>query len=425
MFLFAAIFLALLLFSVPIAIALGLSATAYLLLTGNFGLLLIFPQRIINSVDQFVLLSIPLFLLVGNLMNIGGITDRVLRFSNVCVGHIRGGLSLVTIVSSMFFGGVTGAAAADTSALGSVLIPAMSKEGYSPAYAAALLTICAVVGAVIPPSITMVVYGALAQVSVAQLFTAGIVPGILIGLALMPYAWWVAKRNGYPVTVRVNMRDRVGATVQAAPVLLLPALILGGIMLGVFTPTESAAVAVLYILFLAVCYRAITWSGFWRQMGDAAILTAAIMFIIAMASMIQFIFSYERIPQQIIRLMLGITDNKYVLLLLINILLLIFGMFLETIAAMILALPVLIEIGKIIQIDPVHFGTIIVVNLSIGLATPPVGVCLFIASGIAKQSIEKVSLAMLPMLAIAIGILMLVTYVPAISLFLPSLFFNR
>ena len=425
MFLFAAIFLALLLFSVPIAIALGLSAMAYLLLTGNFGLLLIFPQRIINSVDQFVLLSIPLFLLVGNLMNTGGITDRVLRFSNVCVGHIRGGLSLVTIVASMFFGGVTGAAAADTSALGSVLIPAMTKEGYPPPYAAALLTVCAVVGAVIPPSITMVVYGALAQVSVAQLFTAGIVPGVLIGLALLPYAWWVAKRNGYPVTLRVNMRDRLDATIKSAPVLLLPALILGGIMLGVFTPTESAAVAVLYILFLAVCYRAITWRGFWRQMGDAAILTAAIMFIIAMASMIQFIFSYERIPQQIIAWMLGITDNRYLLLLLVNMLLLIFGMFLETIAAMILALPVLIEISKIIQIDPVHFGTIVVINLSIGLATPPVGVCLFIASGIARQPIEKVSVAMLPMIAIAIGILMLVTYIPAISLFLPSLFFDR
>jgi C4-dicarboxylate transporter, DctM subunit len=425
MFLFAAIFLTLLIFSVPIAIALGLSATLYLVLTGNFGLLLIFPQRIINSVDQFVLLSIPLFLLVGNLMNIGGITDRVLRFSNACVGHIRGGLSQVTIVASMFFGGVTGAAAADTSALGSVLIPAMAKEGYPKAYAAALLTICAVVGAVIPPSITMVVYGALAQVSVAQLFIAGIVPGILIGFALMPYAWWVAKRHNYPVEPRVNLRERLHATVQAAPVLMLPAIILCGIMLGVFTPTESAAVAVIYILFLALCYRMVTWGILWRQMADAALLTASIMFIIAMASMIQFIFSYERIPQQIVQLMLSITDNRYLLLLMINLLLLVLGMFLETIAAMILALPVLIEIGKVLQMDPVHFGTIIVINLSIGLATPPVGICLFIASGIARQPIEKVSVLMLPMLAITLGVLMLVTFVPAISLFLPSLFFER
>jgi tripartite ATP-independent transporter DctM subunit len=399
-----------------------MAATIYLIFTGNTGLLLIFPQRMINSVDQFVLLSVPLFLLVGNLMNLGGITDRVLRFSNVCVGHIRGGLSLVTIVASMFFGGVTGAAAADTAALGSVLIPAMAKEGYRKDYAAGLLAVCAVVGAVIPPSITMVVYGALAQVSVAQLFVAGIIPGILLGLTLMPYAWWMAKRHGYPVEVRVNMRRRLRATVDAAPVLALPALVLGGIMFGVFTPTESAAIAVLYILLLAVLYRMVSWHNLWRSMADAALMTASIMFIIAMASLIQFIFSFERVPQQIIEAMLGITTNKYLLLLLINLLLLVLGMFLETIAAMILALPVLIEIAKVVQVDPVHFGIIVVFNLSIGLATPPVGVCLFIASGIAKEPLERVSWAMLPMIGIALVTLMLITYVPEISLLLPSLF---
>jgi tripartite ATP-independent transporter DctM subunit len=301
----------------------------------------------------------------------------------------------------------------------------MAKEGYHKEYAAALLTVCAVVGAVIPPSITMVVYGALAQVSVAQLFIAGIVPGVLIGLALMPYAWFVAKRRGYPITARVDARERLSATVHAAPVLVLPALILGGIMLGIFTPTESAAIAVIYILLLAISYRMVSWRNLWRPLYDAATLTAAIMFIVAMASMIQFIFSYERIPQQITRFMLGITDNKYLLLLMINVMLLVLGMFLETIAAMILALPVLLEIAKVVQIDPVHFGIIVVINLSIGLATPPVGVCLFIACGIAKVPIERVSITMLPMMAITIGVLLLVTFVPAVSLFLPSLFFDR
>ncbi len=425
MFAFSGTFLALLMVSVPIALALGLAATLYLLFTGNIHLLNIFPQRMINSVDQFVLLSVPLFLVVGNLMNVGGITERVLQFSNACVGHIRGGLSHVTIVASMFFGGVTGAAAADTSALGSVLIPAMGKQGYPKDYAAALLTICAVVGAVIPPSITMVVYGALAQVSVAQLFIAGIVPGVLVGLALMPYAWYVAKRNGFPVAIRANLRMRVNASINGAPILVLPALILGGIMLGIFTPTESAAMAVVYILLLALAYRVLTWAKLANSLADAALTSAAIMFIVAMASMIQFIFSYERIPQQIVTLMLGITENKYVLLLLVNLLLLIFGMFLETIAAMILALPVLLEIAKVIQIDPVHFGIIVVINLSIGLATPPVGVCLFIACAIAKEPIEKVSWKMLPMLGIALGVLMLVTYIPDVALFLPSLFFAK
>ena len=425
MFLFTAILLLLMLLGVPIAISLGMSATIYLLITGNLSLLLIFPQRMVNSVDVFVLLSVPLFLVVGNLMNTGGITDRVLRLANACVGHLRGGLSQITIVASMFFGGVTGAAAADTAALGSVLIPAMAQQGYRREYAAALLTVCAVVGAVIPPSITMVVYGALAQVSVAQLFIAGIMPGILIGLALMPYAWWVARREDLPVALRTGMRERLKATADGLPVLMLPALILGGIMFGVFTPTESAAIAVVYILLLALIYRSLTWSTLWRSMSDAALMTAGIMLVIAMASMAQFIFSYERVPQQITRWMLGLTDNKHLLLLMVNILLLVLGTFMETLAALILTLPILMEMVKVLQIDPVHFGTIVVINLSIALATPPVGACLFIACGIAKVPIEKVSLAMLPMLAIAIGVLMLVSYVPAISLFLPSLFFDR
>lgn len=424
MFLFGGTFLALLLASAPIAVALGLAAMIYLAITGNFNLLLIFPQRIINSVDQFVLLAIPLFLLVGNLMNCGGITDKVVRFSSAAVGHFRGGLSQVAIVAGVFFGGVSGASAADASALGSVLIPAMAKQGYSKSYAAALISICAVFGAIIPPSITMVVYGALAQVSIAQLFVAGIIPGALMGLALMPYAWWIAKRRNYPVSERADLRKRVKVTVDSAPVLVLPALIVGGIMFGIFTPTESAAIAVVYMILLGLLYRTLTLRNLVHSMVDAALITAAIMFIIAMASMIQFIFSYERIPQQIIHWMLSVTGNKYLLLLMVNILLLILGMFLETIAALILALPVLLELVKVLQIDPVHFGMIVVMNLALGLATPPVGVCLFIAAGIAKEPVEKVALEMLPLVAISVGILLLVTYVPAVSLFLPSLFFH-
>jgi tripartite ATP-independent transporter DctM subunit len=241
----------------------------------------------------------------------------------------------------------------------------------------------------------------------------------------MPYAWWVARREGLPVALRTGMRERLKATADGLPVLMLPALILGGIMFGVFTPTESAAIAVVYILLLALVYRSLGWSALWRSMSDAALMTAGIMLVIAMASMAQFIFSYERVPQQITRWMLGVTDNKYFLLLMVNILLLILGTFMETLAALILTLPILLEMVKVLRIDPVHFGTIVVINLSIALATPPVGACLFIACGIAKVPIERVSLAMLPMLAISIGVLMLVSYVPAISLFLPSLFFDR
>jgi C4-dicarboxylate transporter DctM subunit len=425
MILFLGSFLAFLLLGVPIALALGIAALLHLFVTDNLMLVTAFPQKMFNSVDNFVLLAVPLFLIAGNLMNLGGITDRVLRFAKVTVGHIRGGLSQVTILSSMFFGGVTGAAAADTSALGGVLIPAMVKEGYRRDYAVALLAVCAVVGAVIPPSITMVVYGVLAQVSVAQLFVAGIVPGILIGLFLMPYAWWIAKRHGYPVEARSTRAEKMRVTVDALPVVVLPAIILGGIMLGVFTPTESAAVAVLYCLFLAVCYRELRLRHLWQSLRDAALMTAGIMFIIAIASMVQFIFSFERVPAQITQLMLGITDNKYVLLFLINVLLLVLGMFLETIAAMILALPVLLEVAKAIDVDPVHFGTIVVINLSIGLATPPVGVCLFIACAIGKVPIEQAAKAALPMIGIALFVLFLVTYVPSVALLLPSLLFTK
>lgn len=424
--LFLGSFGGLLLIGVPIAMALGLAATLYLAISGNFGLMATFPQRMYNSVDQFVLLAVPLFLLAGNLMNFGGITERILRCANAFVGHVRGGLSLVTVVASMFFGGLTGAAAADTAALGSVLIPAMVKQGYPKEYAVGLLAICAVVGAIIPPSIATIVYGVLTQTSIAQLFIAGIVPGVLLGLALLAYAWWVARRRNYPVSERLNLRERVSATIVATPVLVLPVIILGGILLGIFTPTESAAVAVIYALVIsATIYRTLSWRNLWRPLVDAALMTAGILFIVCMASMVQFIFSFERFPDQIASLMLGITENRYLLLLLINVFLLILGTFLEPIAAMILALPVLIEVIEVIDVDPIHFGTIVVLNIAIGLTTPPVGICLFIASAIGKVSLEAASVAMLPMLLISVIVLMLVTYVPEISLFLPTLAFSR
>jgi tripartite ATP-independent transporter DctM subunit len=424
--LFLVSFFLCLLVGVPIALSLGLASMLYMVMTDNLGLMAILPQRMLGSVNNFVLLTIPLFLLAGNLMNYGGITDRILTFANACVGHVRGGMSLVNVISSMFFGGVSGAAAADTSALGTVLIPGMVKSGYPKAYAAGLTAISSVIGSIIPPSIIMVIYGVLTSTSIAKLFVAGIVPGLMLGFGLLGYAYWAARRHNYPVMVRVSMRERGLAFIAALPVLVLPVIIIGGILSGVFTATESAAVAVIYALLVGgLLYRTFSLRTLWRPFCATAIMTAGIMFIVTMASIVQFIFSFERIPEQVTGLILGISDNPVVLILLINLFLLILGTFLEPIAAMIISLPVLFEIAKVVDLDPVHFGMIVVLNLAIGLATPPVGICLFIAGAIGKVSIEAISVAILPMLVVVLCVLMIVSFVPQVSLFLPNLAFGQ
>lgn len=419
-------FAALLALGLPIAMALGVASFLYLLFSGNIELMRILPQRMFGSIDQFVLLTVPLFLLAGNLMNIGGITERIIRVANACIGQVRGGLSLVNVIASLFFGGVSGAAAADTSALGSVLIPAMSKEGYPPAYSAALTSVSSLLSSVVPPSILLIMYGVLTSTSIAWLFMAGIVPALMMTFGLSVYAWWVARRHDYPAAEAMTIRQRLVAVVDAVPVLMLPVIIIGGIRFGVFTPTESAAVAVIYALFIsAVVYRTLNWRNLWRPLVATALMTSAIMFIVAMASIVQFIFSFERIPAQVTELMLGISENRIVLLLMINIFLLILGMFLEPLAAMIVALPVLFDVATVIQIDPVHFGIIVVLNLAIGLTTPPVGICLFIACAISRVSLLEISLASLPMLAICIVVLLLITFIPDIALYVPSLAFAQ
>lgn len=416
-------FAAFLLIGVPIALALGLASAAYLIFTGNADLMLAFPQRMIAGIDQFVLLTIPLFLLAGNLMNFGGITERIVRFSRACVGHVRGGLSMVTVVASMFFAGVSGAAAAEASALGTVLIPSMVREGYHRAYASALVGISSVIRPIIPPSIAVIIYGVLSGTSIATLFVAGIVPGLMLGVGLIVYAWFVARSRNYPTTPRMSMRERGVATLSAFPALLLPAIILGGILSGIFTPTESAAVAVIYAFFVSgVIYRTMRWRNVWQPLLDTALVTSGIMLIVAMASMVSFVFAFEQIPARIASGMLEITSDKTVLLLMINAFLLLLGLFLEPIAAMIMTLPVLLEIAKALEINLIHFGLIVVLNLVIGLATPPVGLCLFIVCAIGKVSLEEISRAALPMLGICIIVLMLITFVPELVLFLPSMF---
>ena len=421
--LFLAGFIGFLAVGVPIALALGLACALYLVLTGHADLLAAFPQQMSSGVDNFILLTIPMFLLAGNLMNAGGITERLVDCARAVVGHVRGGLALVNVVASMFFSGISGAATADASALGSVLIPAMEKEGYDKPYAAALTAVTSVIGPIIPPSIAMIIYGVLSGTSIARLFIAGIVPGLLLGFGLMGYAYVAARRYGHPVSERVPFRAKVVAMGRATPALMLPVIILGGILSGIFSPTESAAVAVIYALLVsAFRYRTLKWSDLWKALTDTAVLTAGIMLIVAVAKMVSFVLGFDNVPAKVAALMLEISHDRFVLLLLINLFLLLLGLFLEPLAAMIMTMPVLLEIAKLLELDLVHLGMIVVLNLVIGLATPPVGLCLFIVCAIGRVSLEDVSRAALPMLGICIGVLLLVTYVPDLVLFLPAMF---
>lgn len=422
MMLFVGSFTAFLIIGVPVVMVLGLASVTYLVMAGQAHLLIAVPQRLIVGVDQFILLTVPLFILAGNLMTVGGISGRIIDFSQAAFGHLRGGLSQVNISSSVFFSGISGSATADAAAMGSILIPGMKREGYPVPYAAALTAVSSLIGPMIPPSIQLIVFGALTGTSISSLFLAGIIPGLLLALGLSLYAYWAACRHNHPSSGWIGWAGLGRAFLRVLPVLVLPVLILGGIRFGIVTATEAAVIAVLYALAAStLLYRSLTWRSFYDAVVNSAIMTAGIMLIVAMASIVSFIFGIERIPETIVRAMLELSDNKYVVLLIINVVLLLLGCFLEPIGAMIITLPVLIELASQFDINPVHLGVIVCMNLVIGLATPPVGLCLFIVCAIGKVSIEEVSKAIVPMVLVVLAVLMLVTYVPFFSLYLPGL----
>ncbi|KGF67394.1 C4-dicarboxylate ABC transporter permease [Hoeflea sp. BAL378] len=420
---FLAVFAVLVATGVPIALVLGVAGTAYLYLSGNGALVLALPQRMMAGVDQFVLLTIPLFLLAGNLMNVGGVTDRIVHFARAMVGHRQGGMSAVTVLSSGFFAGISGSATAEASALGSILIPTMSRQGMPPAYSAALVGVSSVMGPIIPPSITMIIYGVLSGASIGQLFLAGVAPGIAIGAGLLLYATWRARRDGYPTTPKLGWRERMSATRRTLPALILPLIILVGIKGGIFTPTEAAAVAVAYALLIGLIYRDLTPVRIWDALVATALVTASILFITSMASIVSFVLTLERAPTMIANLVLEITENKYLILLMLNVFLLLLGMFLEPISILILTMPILVKLAAIIGMDPVQFGTMAVLNVVIGLATPPVGILLFIVSATSGQPLSAVIREAVPLIGICLVVLALVALVPAFSLFIPTALF--
>lgn len=417
-------FLVLLFLGVPVAFSLGISSFIYVL-SADIPLIII-PQKMYTGIDSFVLLCIPGFVLAGNLMNRGGITERIIDFSNCLVGHIRGGLGLANIGASMLFAGISGTALADTASIGAIMIPAMEKEGYEVDFSAAVTASSSTVGPIIPPSLPMIIAGTLTGISVSKLFVAGAIPGLLLGIGLMIVSYYISVKRRHPKGTKKSVKEIGKSFYGAFWAILMTVLILVGILGGIFTPTEASAVAVVYALFVGLfIYKELSIKELPEIFVESMVTTASIMILVGFASLFAWIMASEQIPQMVADAMLSISNNKYVILILVNLLLLFVGTFMETISALLILFPVLLKVVVAVGVSPIQFAIIAVLNLVIGLTTPPVGVCLFVASSIGKISLGKISKAILPFLLVSIVVLMLVTFIPQISLFLPNLLYGK
>jgi tripartite ATP-independent transporter DctM subunit len=416
----AALFVACMVFGMPIVFALGIPGALYILLS-DLPVTMI-PAKMFSGVDVFVLLAIPMFIVAGNLMNFAGISKRLIRFSMAMVGSLPGGLAMVNIVSLMFCSGVTGAASADIAAVGSILIPAMRKQGYSDGFSAALTSVASSMGPIIPPSILFVVYGFLANVSIASLFLAGVVPGVIICLAMMITVYVLAKKHHYPRGDRFSFSVLLKETKSAFLALLLPVIIVGGMGLGVMTPTEVSGVAViLSFVFGKFIYKELQWRDIPGILAESAILSGAVVFIVATNNILLYAVTLEQLADKLGALFFAITQNKILILLMLNALLLFLGAIVDCLPLMILFIPVIKPLFATLGVDPVHAGVMIVLNMTIGLSTPPVGTSLFIAASIAKTDLQSATRSIMPFLIAVILVLLLVTYFPPITLWFPDL----
>lgn len=417
-------FLALTLAGVPIAFVLGISATLYLVFAADVPLRII-PQRLFAGLDSFVLMSIPYFILAGFLMNEAQLTARLINFANHLVGRWRGGLAQVTVVASMFFGGISGAAAAEAAALGTILIPAMEREGYRREFATAVVVAASLCGPLIPPSIPMLVYGISSGASIGDLFLAGATPGLAVGLAFLALNRFLLRRMPTAAereAIAGVRAERFLVSLRGALVALaMPAIILGGVVLGIVTPTESSAIAVLYALVVGFVMRTLRPRTALQSLATAALLSATILLIVGCASVLGWVLAAEQVPEAVARFFLSLTDRPAVFLLLVMILLLVVGLFMETSAAIIILTPVLLPAARGYGITELHFGVVLVFGLVIGLLTPPVGLCLFIGSSIGKVPVHVLSRALLPYLGVLVALYFVFTYVPSAALWLPAL----
>jgi tripartite ATP-independent transporter DctM subunit len=423
-FILVSTFVILFALGVPIAFCLGLSTLATMLFTMDFlPAVTTIAQRMAGGIDSFALLAIPLFILSGQLMARGGIARRVIDFSKAVIGSLPGGLAFVNVISCMLFGAISGSAVAATSAIGGFMIPEMNKEGYDRDFNAAVTATAATTGMLIPPSNILIVYAvASGGVSIAALFIAGYLPGILVGLSLMGVCAVYARRHNFPAGVRVPFRVLLQSTIAAVPSLFLIVVVIGGILAGVFTATEAGAIAVLYALILSTVYREIDLAKLRFVLLKSAETTAIVMFLIGTSMAMSWLLAYENIPSTVAEALVNLSDNPIMILLLINLVLLMVGVFMDMTPAVLIFTPIFLPVAVELGMSPLHFGIMMVLNLCIGLCTPPVGSILFVGCAIAKTSISRIVRPMIPMYAAMFLALMLVTYLPGLSEWLPRFF---
>ena len=415
------LFVGLVLIRVPVTMAIGAAVLAALVVAGFSDNLYIMPLQVLEGVENPSLLAVPFFIMAGNLMNAVGMTDKIFNFATSLVGHFRAGLAQVNVLSSMIFAGVSGAAVADCAGLGAVEIKAMRERGYPADFAAALTVASAVVGPIIPPSISLVIYAFLSNTSVARLFLAGIVPGILIGISLMMFNRIIAKRRDFPREPRASLGKIFRTGVDGIAALVAPGIILGAIITGYTTATEAGVLACAYSLLLGVVYRTLTWKKLWDTLTDTMLITAVIMIIIGYSQVMGWLLAVEQIPQALAEGILLTTDSRPVFLGLLLVFLLAIGTVVEGVPAKIILVPMLLPIIDQFGVDRVHFGLIITNALLIGIATPPMGIGLYIVVKVGNVSFEKVTMAVLPMLVPLIIVLLLITFIPPLTLWLPNL----
>ncbi|GAK59920.1 TRAP-type C4-dicarboxylate transport system, permease component [Candidatus Vecturithrix granuli] len=410
---------------IPVALAIGIPSLIYVIVDGsipNFAAV----QTMVGGANTYPLLAIPFFIFAGNLMNISGVTTRIFDFSNKLVGHIKGGLGHVNVIASVIFAGMSGAAIADAGGLGTIEITAMRQAGYDDKVTIGITAASSTIGPIIPPSMVAVIYAVIASASVGRLFAAGIIPGLLMGGSLMLLIYLMAGRYTMPLSPKASFKEILHSSKDAFFALLTPGIILGGIFFGIFTPTEAAAIASLYAIILgAFIYREMSWRAFYNAVKDSMSTTVQVMFIVVSATLFAWILAREQVPQAVASFILSKTQNYYLILFAINLILLIVGMFMETVASINILVPVFIPLMQQLGIDPVHFGVMMILNLMIGILTPPFGTVLFVLSSVAKVSVEEVAkdtmIFILPLLAV----LALIVLFPQLTLFLPNLIFGQ